>query len=160
MADDACVSAPEVDGKGFQGLKNQLKQGYRWSSGTMQCFYREGGEIAKDKSLAFTTIFPGFVEALMYAIPLAFLPVLAFLFPSYFFGFLIGDTIFSLVGTLIVIPNKFFKTLIHYPEIVFFKYLNALVFLTALTVVTYQAATRKTSRWSNEWVPPPTSFKD
>ena len=68
----------------------------------------------------------------------------------------IGDTVFSLLGTLIILPKKFIKTLIHYPEIIFFKYLNALVFVFALTAVTYQAAANKTSSWANEWIPPKT----
>ena len=159
VADDAMVSAPEVDGEGLIGIKNQLQQSYRWSSGTMQCLYREGSDIFKHKSLALTTIFPGFLEALMYAIPLVLLPLLFFIYPYYALGFLLGDTAFSLFGTLIILPKKFFKTLIHYPEIVFFKYLNAIVFIFALTATTYQAITKKTYKWTNEWTPPPTAIK-
>ena len=156
VADDAIVSAPEVDGEGMDGIKAQLKQAYRWSSGTIQCIYREGPELFKNKRLTWTTIAPGFIEAVMYAIPLFLLPLLFFIYPKYAIGFFIGDTVFSLLGTLIILPKKFIKTLIHYPEIIFFKYLNALVFVFALTAVTYQAAANKTSSWANEWIPPKT----
>ncbi|MDO8509437.1 MAG: glycosyltransferase family 2 protein [Nanoarchaeota archaeon] len=158
VADDALVSAPEVDGEKMQGINNQLKQAYRWSSGTMQCLYREGGQIFKSKSLALTTIFPGFLEAVMYSIPLALLPLFFFVQPVYALGFFVGDTVFSLLGTLIILPKKFLKTLIHYPEIIFFKYLNALVFICALSVTTYQAVMNKTDKWTNEWTPPPTNL--
>lgn len=160
VADDAIVSAPEVDGPGMQGIKNQLKQAYRWSSGTMQCFYREGPSLFKNKSLAYTTLFPGFLEAVTYAIPLVLLPILFFLHPNYALGFFIGDTTFSLLGTLVILPKKFVKTLIHYPEIIFFKYLNAAVFLAALTVTTLQAMAYQTQNWNNEWIPPQTSLAD
>ncbi len=159
VADDALVSAPEVDGPGISGIKNQLKQSYRWSAGTIQCLYREGAQIFKSKSLTLTTILPGFVESLMYAIPLLLIPILFFFQPKYALGFFIGDTVFSLLGTLIIIPKKFAKTLIHYPEIIFFKYLNAAVFLAALTATTYQAVTNKMQNWTNEWTPPQTSIK-
>jgi hypothetical protein len=74
-------------------------------------------------------------------------------------GFLIGDAFFSLLGTLIIIPKKFLKTLIHYPEIFFFKYVNGAVFLFALTKVTSQAMTNSTKNWTNEWIPPKTQIK-
>lgn len=157
FADDAVVSAPEVDGEGIGGMSNQLKQAYRWSSGTIQCIYREGRDVFKNKELAYTTILPGFLEALMYAIPFVILPLLFFFAPSYALGFLIGDTFFSLLGTLIILPQRFFKTVFHYPQIVLFKYLNAAVFVAALTVVTGQAITQRTASWSNEWIPPKTT---
>ncbi len=158
VADDATVSAPEVDGEGISGIKNQLKQSYRWSSGTIQCFYREGSDLFKNKSLAYTTLFPGFLEAVTYSIPFVLLPLIFLIFPIYATGFFIGDTIFSLVGTLLILPEKFGKTLIHYPQIIFFKYLNSLVFLTALNVTTYQAITNQSYKWTNEWTPPPTTL--
>ncbi len=160
VADDAIVSAPEVDGSGIDGIKNQLKQAYRWSSGTMQCFYREGSDLFKNKSLAYTTILPGFLEAVTYSIPLVLLPILFFLYPTYALGFFIGDTTFSLLGTLIILPKKFGKTLLHYPEIIFFKYLNSAVFIAALLTTTFQAVTNQTKTWSNEWNPPQTSLRE
>jgi len=111
VADDAIVSAPEVDGEKFEGIKGQIKQSYRWSCGTMQCMYREGRDIFKNKRLAWTTIFPGLAESVMYTIPLVLLPILFFIAPVYGWGFLIGDTVFSLLGTAIILPRKFFKTL-------------------------------------------------
>ena len=157
VADDAIVSAPEVDGEGTSGIINQLKQSYRWSSGTIQCLYREGSDLFKNKSLAYTTILPGLLEAVMYAIPMVLLPILFFLYPAYGIGFFIGDTAFSLFGTLIILPKKFVKTLVHYPQIIFFKYLNAAVFISALTATTYQAITKQTYKWTNEWLPPETT---
>ncbi|MEM3113229.1 MAG: glycosyltransferase family 2 protein [Candidatus Pacearchaeota archaeon] len=158
VADDACVSAPDVDGQKFDGINGQIKQSYRWSTGTIQCMYNEGKDILKNKKLAYTTIFPGFLESLMYTIPLFFIPLLFFISPGYALGFLIGDTVFSLLGTLIILPKKFFKTLIHYPEIVFFKYVNAMVFLVALVNTTAQALLNKEETWSNEWIPPETRY--
>ena len=158
VADNAQVSAPEVDGSGMQGIKNQLKQSYRWSSGTMQCLFREGPRIFKSKSLAMTTIFPGFLEAVMYSIHLVLLPLFFFILPVYALGFLIGDTLFSLIGTLVILPKKFVKTLVHYPEIIFFKYLNAMVFIIALSATTYQAISNKTEKWTNEWTSPQTNI--
>ncbi len=158
VADDAVVSAPEIDGKGLDGIKGQLRQAYRWSSGTIQCFYKEGHNIPKNKRLFFSTVLPGFLEAITYSIPLVLLPFFLWFYPAYGLGFLIGDTVFSLVGTLIVIPKKFFKTLVHYPEVFFFKYLNALVFVYALVKVTADAIDGKTKHWYNEWVPPQTEY--
>jgi cellulose synthase/poly-beta-1,6-N-acetylglucosamine synthase-like glycosyltransferase len=158
VADDAVVSAPEVDGKGWLGIKNQLKQAYRWSSGTIQCFYKEGHNINNNKRLFYSTIIPGFLESVTYAIPLVLLPLLLIFFPVYGLGFLIGDTVFSLLGTLVIIPKKFWKTIIHYPQIFFFKYLNAAVFLYALVKVTADAISGKTKEWYNEWVPQQTDY--
>lgn len=158
VADDAIVSAPEVDGTGLDGLKAQIKQSYRWSSGTIQCMYREGRHIFKNKRLCYTTIFPGFIESVMYSIPLLLLPIILFIFPVFSIGFLIGDTLFSLIGTAIILPRKFLKTLVHYPQIFFFKYLNSAIFLVSLYVVTKQAITNKTFKWNNEWKPPKTNI--
>lgn len=158
VADDAMVSAPDIDGRAFSGIKSQLKQSYRWSSGTIQCMYSEGRGILKNKKLFYTTIMPGFIESVMYTIPLILLPLLLFLSPRFALGFIIGDTFFSLLGTLIIMPKKFVKTFIHYPEIVFFKYLNGLVFICAVFSVTLQAIIGKTEKWSNEWMPPKTEI--
>jgi cellulose synthase/poly-beta-1,6-N-acetylglucosamine synthase-like glycosyltransferase len=155
VADDATVSAPDVDGPKFSGITSQLKQSYRWSSGTMQCFYLEADIFEKNKRLFLTTILPGFLEALGYSIALLLLPLVFFISRPVFIGFLIGDAFLSLLGTAVFLPKKFFKTLIHYPQIFFFKYLNAMVFLASLAVVTVQALDRK-KKWSNEWSPPPT----
>src|SRR3989344_2039535 len=160
VADDATVSAPEVDGEGFSGIKGQIKQSYRWSSGTVQCLYIEGSSLFKNKRLVYTTIIPGLLESIMYAIPLILLPLLFYFLPYYGLGFLIGDTVFSIIGTLIIIPRKFVKTVIHYPQIFFFKYLNALIFLWALIVVTTQAIFGLDNKWSNVWSPPKTSYKE
>ncbi len=156
VADDATVSAPEVDGEGINGIKGQIKQSYRWSSGTIQCMYREGRELFKNKKLVYTTILPGFLESLMYSVPLVLIPILLFIAPVFAIGFIIGDTFFSLIGTLIIIPKKFFKTLVHYPQIVFFKYINSLIFVASLSVVTFQAISGNTKAWANEWNPPRT----
>jgi len=158
VADDATVSAPEIDGAGLEGIKSQIKQSYRWSTGTMQCLFRERKNMFKSKRLAYSTILPGFLESFMYTIPLVLLPFLFLLYPTYALGFLIGDTVFSLLGTLILIPKKFFKTLFHYPQIMFFKYLNAIIFLCAIITVTTQAATSQKDKWTNEWVSPDTRY--
>ena len=158
VADDAVVSAPEIDGRGLNGLKGQLRQAYRWSSGTMQCFYKEGHNIPNNKRLFFSTILPGFLESITYSIPLVTLPLILWWLPVYGWGFLIGDTVFSLLGTLVFIRKKFFKTLLHYPQVFFFKYLNALVFLYAVVRVTADAINGKTRDWHNEWVPLQTDY--
>ncbi|MFA5019703.1 MAG: glycosyltransferase family 2 protein [Candidatus Pacearchaeota archaeon] len=158
VADDAVVSAPDVDGEKLTGINNQIKQSYRWSCGTLQCMYREGRNMFGNKKLFYTTIFPGLLESIMYTIPLVFLPILFFIDVRFAIGFLIGDTVFSLLGTLAIIPEKFFKTLVHYPEILFFKYVNGAVFLASLAVVTFQGATNNTKSWANEWLPPPTAL--
>jgi len=158
IADDAMISSPEVDGYGMLGIKGQLKQAYRWSSGNIQCLYLENRDLFKNKSLWYTTILPGFIEAIMYSIFLLLLPFLFFFIPNYSLGFLIGDTVFSLLGTAIILPNKFFKTLFHYPQIFFFKYLNAAVFIFALTTVTIQAFIGETNKWNNTWIPPKTQL--
>jgi cellulose synthase/poly-beta-1,6-N-acetylglucosamine synthase-like glycosyltransferase len=155
VADDAVVSAPEVDGKGFSGLKAQLKQAYRWSSGTMQCFYLESEVMEKNKRLFLTTVLPGFLEATMYSIALILSPLVLMLSLEVGMGFIIGDTVFSLIGTAILLPKKFFKTLVHYPEIFFFKYLNSIVYLAALMHTTGEAL-HANPNWKNEWIPPQT----
>lgn len=153
VADDAVVQAPDIEGDGLQGIKNQLRQSYRWSSGTMQCFYSQVRNNKKAIPLFYTTIFPGFFEAITYSLAMVILPVLLFFSPLFLWGFMIGDTLFSLLGTLIILPNKFLKTIAHYPQIIFFKYLNSAVFLGAFFVVTYQWLLGKTNVWFNEWNP-------
>jgi cellulose synthase/poly-beta-1,6-N-acetylglucosamine synthase-like glycosyltransferase len=159
VADDAVVYAPDVDGKRLSGIKGQVRQSYRWSTGTMQCIFLEGRNLNKNKRLLYSTIAPGFLESFMYATALVLLPVLFYFFPYYAIGFLIGDAVFSLVGTLIIMPKRFFKTLFHYPQILFFKYLNSVIFLAALISVLFQAVFRQQYKWSNQWVPPETSGK-
>lgn len=159
IADDAIVSAPDVDGKNLQGIKGQLKQAYRWISGTVQCFYLEGKSITKNKRLFFTTIIPGFLESIIYSIALILSPLFLFISPILVLGFLIGDTVFSLGGTLFIIPKKFVKTVLHYPQICFFKYLNSLVFIFAVFVITADLIVGKTYTWSNEWKPLSTNIK-
>lgn len=158
VADDTMVSAPDVDGKGLEGIKGQIKQSYRWTSGTMQCIYNEGNEIFKNKKLAYTTIVPGFIEAVMYSVPLVLIPLIFLLSYKFAIGFLIGDFVFSLIGTLIFIPKRFFTTLLHYPQILFFKYVNSAIFIAAMFVVTKQAITHDTKSWTNEWNPPKTDL--
>lgn len=153
IADDAVVYAPEIDGKKFKALGDQLRQSYRWSSGTIQCLYHEGKNIFRQKRLAFSTIIPGFLESLFYTVPLLLLPLLFFTFPYFAIGFLIGDTLFSLIGTVILIPKNFLKTVLHYPQIFFFKYLNGIIFIASIYVVTFQAVMGKTEKWQNEWQP-------
>jgi cellulose synthase/poly-beta-1,6-N-acetylglucosamine synthase-like glycosyltransferase len=156
VANDATISSPEIDGKWMSGITGQVRQSYRWSIGTMQCFYSEGRRIFKNKSLGYTTLVPGLVESVMYSIPLVLLPVLFFISYKFAFGFLVGDVIFSLLGTLILLPRKFLKTLIHFPEIMFFKYINSIIFLCAVIVTTKQAIFSEEFKWSNEWNPPKT----
>ena len=158
VADDVTVSAPDVDGEKTEGIKGQLKQAYRWSCGTIQCLYLEGRGLLKNKKLAYTTVIPGLLESVMYSIPLVLLPLLFFISPVFALAFLIGDTVFSLLGTLIIIPKKFVKTVVHYPQIMFFKYANSLVFLSALFTITGQAITGKTGKWTNSWLPPKTEY--
>lgn len=156
VADNATVSAPDVDGRKLTGLVSQLNQSFRWSSGTMQCLFKEFGYISKNKRLFYTTIVPGFIESVTYSTALVIAPFFLFIAPKLVLGFLIGDTVFSLVGTLIIIPKKFIKTVIHYPEIIFFKYLNALVFLYSFFKTTFEVIFGKTGEWTNEWIPPNT----
>lgn len=153
VADDAVVSAPDVDGKNFQGIRNQLKQAYRWISGTLQCFYLEARNIPRNKKLFFTTVIPGFAEATIYSIAIILFPIFLFIAPTLVLGFLIADTLFSLGGTLVIIPKKFVKTIIHYPQICLFKYLNSLVFMSSIFVVCIELIIGKTKNWSNEWRP-------
>ena len=158
IADDAVASAPDIDGKGLSGILNQVKQSYRWSIGTMQCLVFEGGNSLKNKKLFFSTIIPGFLESITYSIALLLSPFFLFYTPKLVIGFLIGDTLFSIIGTLIIMPRKFLKTIIHYPEIVFYKYLNALIFMYAMTIVSLHAIIGNPKAWRNEWIPPQTSI--
>ena len=153
VADDAIVYAPDVEGKYFVGIRSQIKQAYRWSSGTIQCFYYERKSMNKSKKLTYSTLLPGFIEAFTYSVALALLPFLFVFHIVFAIGFLIGDMVFSLLGTLIFIPKKFFHTLFHYPQIAFFKYLNSVIFISAFLVVTYQNLFVGRDKWLNEWVP-------
>lgn len=151
VADDARVTAPDVDGENVLGLKNQLKQSYRWSSGTIQCLYTEGKNFGKNKALSLSTIVPGYIEALMYSIPLVLLPIIFLLNFHLGLGFILGDTFFSLLSTAILLPNKFTKTLKHYPEILIYKYLNSAVFLYSVITTSFEKVLSK-NKWENEWV--------
>lgn len=145
------ISSPDVDGKWHKGLYNQIRQGYRWSCGTIQCFYIERKNLNKNKKLLYTTIIPGSIEATTYSVALILLPFFAFYAPTFFWGFIIGDTFFSLLGTIIFIPKRLLHTIFHYPQIMFYKYISATIFITALLVVSFQRITKKHHKWSNEW---------
>ncbi|VVB77865.1 Glycosyl transferase family 2 [uncultured archaeon] len=154
VADNTMVTAPDVDGKNLDGIKGQVRQSFRWTSGTMQCMYNEGRKLLKNKRLFYTTILPGFMEAVSYSIPLVLIPLIFLLSYKFAIGFLIGDMVFSLIGTLVIMPRRFITTLVHYPQIFFFKYINSMIFIASLIIVTKQALTGKIQTWSNEWNPP------
>lgn len=153
VANDAVVFANDLDGLKFEGIIKQLKQAFRWSSGTIQCLYRENINLIKNKRLFFSTILPGLIESTMYALALLLLPLSFIYFTYYAISFIIGDTFFSLLATLILMPKKFFNVLIRYPGIFFYKYLNALVFLSSILVVSIQSFKGERFKWANEWKP-------
>ena len=151
IAKETKIFSPDVEGKYFKGLFKQIRQSYRWSSGTVQCLYIERKNLSKNKKLLYTTIIPGAIEALTYSIALVLLPLIFFISPTFFWGFIIGDTFFSLLGTILFTPKRLLHTIFHYPQIMFYKYINASIFLTALITVTFQRIFYKNTRWSNEW---------
>lgn len=153
VAHEATVTAPDVDGSWLNGIRNQVKQTYRWNTGTVQCIYAERSKLNKSKALLYTTIVPGFFEALTYSMAVIMIPVLFYFARNFAIGFLIGDAVFSLAATLIFLPKDFIKTIFHYPQIMFYKYLSAIIFITAVLMVSMQVLTGRSKRWTNEWRP-------
>jgi cellulose synthase/poly-beta-1,6-N-acetylglucosamine synthase-like glycosyltransferase len=100
VVQDAIVNAEDVT-----SLKSQLKQSYRWYTGTWQNLYTNFKELfgpkSKAKALGYSTILPGLVESLAYTGTIASLPILCYTNPNIAKAFVIGDTTLSLISPFI-----------------------------------------------------------
>ncbi|RLI99361.1 MAG: hypothetical protein DRP06_03630 [Candidatus Aenigmatarchaeota archaeon] len=157
--------APEaiVSSEDMLTLKTQLKQSYRWYTGTAQVIFlhrRIFGAKSKAKSLAYLSVLPSLMESAMYAIAILLLPVMLYLAPIYAIYFLIGDTILSFISPLIApllsgepeqIPWEFFHTLRHYHQITAYKILASALFLISALKVNFDIIQGKQKNWVNKW---------
>ncbi len=155
---DAVVSSEDVG-----NLKAQLKQSYRWYRGTWQNLYKHKnmfGRKSKAKSLAYSTVLPGFAESLLYTGAVVSLPITAYLAPDYAKYFLIGDTVLSFATPLIApplsgeskdIPKELLHTLKHYHQITSYKAMSSALWLGAGLKTGYDILTGKSKKWTNNW---------
>ncbi len=158
FAPDAIVSSKDVP-----TLKAQLKQSYRWYTGTAQVIFLHRkifGLKSKAKSLAYLSVLPGLMESVIYTTAIVLLPVMFYFAPTYVIYFLIGDTVLSFIAPLIApllsgepkqIPREFFHTLRHYHQITAYKIMASVLFLSSLLKVNFDIITGKQKKWVNKW---------
>lgn len=158
FAKDAIVSSKDVP-----TLKAQLKQSYRWYTGTGQNIYLHRkifGPKSKVKSLAYLSVFPGLMESSIYSIAVVLFPAVAYFAPVYAVYFLTGDTILSIMSPLIApllsgepeqIPLEFFHTLRHYHQITAYKIMASILFLGSVFKVSYDIIAGNQKKWVNKW---------
>lgn len=155
---DSFVSTGDV-----KSLKAQLKQSWRWYSGTWQNLYRQKDIFSpksKARSLAYTTIAPSLIESVLYTGTVLSLPLLAYYEPELAQGFLIGDTVLSfmapvaaplLSGDSKTIVKELYKTLRYYPQITAYKVMSSALWLGSGAKVGLDVIKKNTDKWSNTW---------
>lgn len=136
---------------------SMMNQWFRWYSGSFQCLYIHGRELAKAKSLLWTTILPSTAEAIPYSLGVITLPIIAAanmampgeipLNMNYVYGFLIADFLLTTVPTAIIAP----KYLVRLPQIYVYKFVGSALTLKAFLKTMYEKIAKKEHTWSNTW---------
>ncbi|MBS3114453.1 glycosyltransferase family 2 protein [Candidatus Woesearchaeota archaeon] len=159
VVQDAVVSAEDVT-----TLESQLKQSFRWHTGTWQNLYLHKKDLfgphSKAKALAYSTILPGFIESTLYTATFVSLPIIYYFSPDFVEYFLIGDTALSFASPLISMPlggnpeetpKEFFKTLRHYHQITAYKAMSSALWLSSGVKVAYDILSGKSEKWTDTW---------
>ena len=154
----------EVIAEDVSTLRAQLKQSFRWYTGSWQNLWLHKkalyGPKSKGKALAYSTILPGFIESTLYTATVVSLPALYAISPDIGNGFLIGDTALSLASPLISMPlngearkapREFLNTLTHYHQITAFKVLASSLWIGSGAKVAYDIISGKSKNWSGTW---------
>lgn len=128
-------------------ITGHWKQIFRWFSGGFQCIYKHGRTIFKSKKLSLTTIIPILIDTIFYSPVFLSLPILFLFFPSFVFGFLLGDFILTVIFA-VVIDRSGIK---HIPEIYFVKFLWTTAWMVACIKTSIEYVTGRRSSWSGKW---------
>ena len=166
VVQDAVVTSKDVT-----PLSSQLKQCYRWYSGTWQNIYLHKKELfgihSKAKSLGYTTILPGMIESSLYTIAVAGFPIMYYFSPELAKAFLIGDTALSLAAPIISTRlagdsgamKEFFKTIMYYPLITTYKVMASAIWVYSGIEMVFDVLTGDSKEWSNTWERLPKKIK-
>ncbi len=127
------------------------KRHVRWFCGTYQCLFVHGlRELNQSKALLYSTILPGFVEAIPYSVTITLLPVIALYYPDLAKGILIADFLLS-APFLFLHERGIWHALNHLPDIYVYKYFGSVVCLYAGLKTTIERILGWTGRWRNKW---------
>lgn len=159
VAQDAVVSASDVN-----SLKSQLKQSYRWYTGSWQNLFLHSKKLANPKSkgapLGYSTVFPGFLEATLYCGTILSLPLLYNYYPELVEGFVVADTALTLASPFISmplvgkkrdIPKEFLHTIRHYHQITSYKLMASALWMYSGARTFLDLFTGKSKEWSGSW---------
>lgn len=127
------------------------KRHVRWFCGTYQCLFVHGfRELNQSKALLYSTILPGFVEAVPYSVTITLLPVIALYHADLAKGILIADFLLS-APFLFLHERGIWHALNHLPDIYVYKYFGSVVCLYAGLKTTIEKILGRTGRWGNNW---------
>lgn len=123
----------------------------RWFCGTYQCLFVHGfRDLHQSRVLLYSTILPGFIEAVPYSVTITSLPVLAIFHPDLARGILIADFLLS-APFLFLHERGIWHAVNHLPDIYAYKYFGSLVCLCAGLKTTMEKLLGRTGQWRNNW---------
>lgn len=138
-------------GSNPESLKGCWKRHVRWLSGTYQNLYVHGfKELRKSRSLLYSTILPGCIEAIPYSVTITSLPLVALYYPSLAMGILIADFVLS-APFLFFHQRGFWHAVNHLPDIYAYKYFGSLACLYSGVKTTIERISGRTDAWKNNW---------
>jgi ribosomal protein S18 acetylase RimI-like enzyme len=138
-------------GRDPETFRGCWKRHVRWFCGTYQCLFVHGfRELNQSKALLYSTILPGFVEAVPYSVTITFLPVIALYYPDLAKGILIADFVLS-APFLFLHERGIWHAVNHLPDIYAYKYFGSVVCLYAGLKTAIEKLLGKTGRWRNNW---------
>lgn len=123
----------------------------RWFSGTYQNLFIHGfRELKKSKTLLYSTILPGCIEAIPYSVTITCLPAIAFFYPNLAKGILLADFLLS-APFLFLHQKGFWHAVNHLPDIYAYKYFGSVVCLYAGIKTVIEKVSGRTEQWKNNW---------
>jgi len=138
-------------GRDPETIRGCWQRHLRWFCGTYQCMYVHGfRELNQSKTLFYSTILPGFLEAVPYSVTITLLPLIAFFNSDLAKGILIADFLLS-APFLFLHERGFWYAVNHLPDIYAYKYFGSVVCLYAGLKTTIERILGRTERWRNNW---------
>jgi len=132
-------------------LRGCWRRHLRWFCGTYQCMFVHGfRELNQSKTLLYSTILPGFAEAVPYSVTITSLPVIALYYTDLATGILIADFLLS-APFLFLHERGFWYAVNHLPDIYVYKYFGSVVCLYAGLKTAIERILGRTGRWRNNW---------
>lgn len=159
VVQDAIVSSDDVN-----SLGSQLKQTYRWYTGSWQNLFLHGRKLFNPKSkganLGYSTVLPGFLESSIYCGTMLSLPLIYHFYPEFAKGFVIADTALTLAAPLISmpligktkeIPKEIYKTVRHLHQITSYKLMSSGLWFCSGARTLYDVVSGKSKEWNSSW---------